>query len=286
MPYIVRKVTNKECYQVKNKETGKIHAKCTTRKKAESQKRILESLETAGEGIQGDGILGDIYNKILPQREAGKLRPKSRKLMESIAQEQITDLQVIRTPIESYINTVLNTISFGAFKKAVSQLGYDKLFHLSLYINKKYVFHKIEVLTLDYAPSNLIQSNSEVKIVSLQSSNPLTIRDFVEKTRNYMGNTAFTSYDPVNNNCQDLVISTLRANNLLTPDLQSFIKQDAQSIFSKLPAFVSKFAQGVTDVAGRVNRLIEGEGKKKTKKQGGGFYFNIPETTRQYARKI
>lgn len=45
MPYQVRKVNNKECYQVKNKETGEVTAKCTTRKKAEAQVRILHSFD-------------------------------------------------------------------------------------------------------------------------------------------------------------------------------------------------------------------------------------------------
>lgn len=46
MPYSIRKVRNKKCYQVKNKITGKIHAKCsfssaTTRDLAEKQVRLL-----------------------------------------------------------------------------------------------------------------------------------------------------------------------------------------------------------------------------------------------------
>jgi hypothetical protein len=46
MPYSIRKVRNQECYTVKNIETGKIHSKCTTRKKAEGQVRLLQSIES------------------------------------------------------------------------------------------------------------------------------------------------------------------------------------------------------------------------------------------------
>lgn len=45
MPIKVRKVRGKECYQVKNIDSGKIHAKCSTKAKAESQKRLLDGLE-------------------------------------------------------------------------------------------------------------------------------------------------------------------------------------------------------------------------------------------------
>lgn len=45
MPYQIRKVKNKKCYSVKNKKNGKIRAKCTTRKKAIKQVRLLYMLE-------------------------------------------------------------------------------------------------------------------------------------------------------------------------------------------------------------------------------------------------
>lgn len=45
MPYQIRKVRNKECYTVKNKDTGKIHAQCTTKVKAEKQVKLLHMVD-------------------------------------------------------------------------------------------------------------------------------------------------------------------------------------------------------------------------------------------------
>lgn len=45
MPYKIKKVKNKNCYKVFNSKTGKIHSKCSTKKKADAQVRLLESLE-------------------------------------------------------------------------------------------------------------------------------------------------------------------------------------------------------------------------------------------------
>lgn len=42
MPFVVRKVRNQQCWRVKNTNTGKIHAKCTSKAKAEAQLRILQ----------------------------------------------------------------------------------------------------------------------------------------------------------------------------------------------------------------------------------------------------
>lgn len=45
MPYEIRKVRNKECYQVRNKETKEVYAKCTTRDKAVKQLKLLQSVD-------------------------------------------------------------------------------------------------------------------------------------------------------------------------------------------------------------------------------------------------
>jgi len=44
MPYQITKIGNNK-YQVKNKITGKIHAKGTTKKKAESQVKLMEWMD-------------------------------------------------------------------------------------------------------------------------------------------------------------------------------------------------------------------------------------------------
>lgn len=45
MPYQIRKVRNKDCYTVKNTLTGKVHSKCTTRKNAEKQEKLLRAID-------------------------------------------------------------------------------------------------------------------------------------------------------------------------------------------------------------------------------------------------
>ena len=45
MPYYTRKVRNKPCYRVSNRKTKRVFAKCTTRKRAVKQMRLLRALE-------------------------------------------------------------------------------------------------------------------------------------------------------------------------------------------------------------------------------------------------
>lgn len=45
MPYICKKVRNKNCWQVKNIHTKKVFAKCSTKKNAARQLRLLRAIE-------------------------------------------------------------------------------------------------------------------------------------------------------------------------------------------------------------------------------------------------
>jgi len=278
---------------VVNPQTQRVHAKCTTRKKANNQVRLLESLEPPTH--EGEGIVEDITQalssvpKVVSQslvnvadklsfkkREAGKLPPKSRALLEKVKDEPITSLVVVRTPIESWINKTLQLISGGNWENAVKSTGYDKLFHLSLWINNKYLLHKIETTTLanDTSP---VKADSQTMVVNL-GNRLITIGELVERTKTEMGPEKFTAYNPATENCQDFLIAVLKANKLLTQSLQNFIKQDAVAIFNKTPKWTEKIASFITDLGARSNRLIQGEAvptesPQPQKKRGSGKWI-------------
>ena len=45
MPYYIRKVRGKNCYTLKNKDTGHAFAKCTTLSNAKKQMRLLKAIK-------------------------------------------------------------------------------------------------------------------------------------------------------------------------------------------------------------------------------------------------
>lgn len=45
MPYTIRKMPNRECYRVRNLDTGRVMSSCTTRAKAEAQVRLLNAID-------------------------------------------------------------------------------------------------------------------------------------------------------------------------------------------------------------------------------------------------
>lgn len=213
----------------------------------------------------GDGVIDWLKskfssgaNRLLPMREAGKNPPDVRKFLELHGNEQITSLKAKRVPVESAVQSVLNVVSFGALKKAVKELGYDNIFHLSIVINDKYELDKREVITVRKYER---KANEELVNIPLNNKR-LTISQFLENGRIFMGNEKYSEYNPENNNCQDFIMGLLQGNNLGNNDSKTFIKQDALKIFEKLPSFAQKFAKFVAgSIAGRANRLLFGEGQ-------------------------
>lgn len=45
MPYTIRKVTRKNCYRVRNKNTKRVFSKCTTKENAKKQMRLLRAIQ-------------------------------------------------------------------------------------------------------------------------------------------------------------------------------------------------------------------------------------------------
>lgn len=62
MPYSVRKVPNKKCYRVSNKKTKKVFAKCTSKKNAKRQLRLLRAIENNKNFIPNRNSIQTIKN--------------------------------------------------------------------------------------------------------------------------------------------------------------------------------------------------------------------------------
>ena len=60
MPYVIRKVPNKACYRVVNKKTKKVFAKCSSKKNAEKQVRLLRAIENNKGFVPNNGTRKNI----------------------------------------------------------------------------------------------------------------------------------------------------------------------------------------------------------------------------------
>lgn len=258
MPYKI--IEHQDGFSVVNTDDGKIFSKSTTYPKAVSQLRLLYRIKNLkDEDIEGEGLL-DVLKKTFSKRKSGVLPPSFRKMIALNGNEEIRKMVVIRTPLEKPARFLLNTISLGTFDKAVKDSPFDNMFHLAVYINDKYLIDKQEVLKI-VKIMNPIKKDSESMNVPIQKA--ITLEQLIANTKSFMGDSKFTNYDGKTNNCQDFIMAMLQANGLSNDALKKFIKQDAYTIFSKMPRFAEKLARIVTDIGAVANKLIEGEGHKK-----------------------
>lgn len=183
-------------------------------------------------------------------REAGKLSPKIRKLLEEVGNEVITSMTIFRKPI--------SVSSFAKFLGVLKNTPYDQLFHLGLILNGKYLLDKQEVI--HFEPSTLPQGK-DVETMEIKVDKDITINELLEKTRKRMGDSNFTSYSSRRNNCQDFLLNILDANGLNSPEYRKFIKQDLESVFNNLPTYAEKITDFLTETSRLVERQIEGEGQ-------------------------
>ena len=175
----------------------------------------------------------------------------------------INKLTVVREPINKYVSKALNVITLGAWQKAVATYGYDNIYHLYLLIDlvspsgggkiTTLVLEKNETPRCYLQPKGKRQPNTESIPVEIQAKS--TLFTFLQKGIASMGN-SFWVYSSFQNNCQDFLIRVLSANDVLTPNVATFIKQNSQAILSHLPSYTKNIADTLTDTARRLRTLV------------------------------
>jgi hypothetical protein len=260
MPFDIKKVGKK--FQVINSNTGYIHSKGTTKKKAEAQVRLLHSI--SGDGMEiGTGI-GDYFNTVLYGRN--DLPPLVRNKLRKWGNEPIVSINIGRTPLGRPMMTALELASGFTFAEKLEQIPYEKLFHLFLGITTtrhKFTIEKNEVVNMGVYHNKYPQDTEFKQIQYIPEG--LTMNEAIEKQRALMGG-KFLTYSAKNNNCQDFVKAFLEANQIGNSDDIAFVKQDTLSLFEGNDT-LRKISNSVTDLGAKINEIVYGSGNyiKKTK---------------------
>mmetsp|Transcript_19235 Transcript_19235/g.35383 ORF Transcript_19235/g.35383 Transcript_19235/m.35383 type:complete len:313 (+) Transcript_19235:33-971(+) len=218
-----------------------------------------------------DGVLPKAVSDFIQKIEVGK-------------GETIERMVVVRTPVEAYVGKLMHIVSLGKYRDVISESYYDKMFHLSLLINGRYVLQKNEVIALTDpgGPPKSIGKGSEVMRVKIppceeDDATPLTFSLLLERTKQYMGPHAFSDYCAKTNNCQDFILAVLQSNGLAYPHLISFIKQDSENIFNQLPIHTTPVARALTNIAAVGDKLMEDITVKHQKTDYESLITNVSE---------
>jgi hypothetical protein len=186
-------------------------------------------------------------------------------MLEKFGNETVSSITIARVPLSSFVTNLLNLISLGTYKKAVQESPYEKMFHLFLVLNSKFTLEKNSVLNFVESTSALSQKDVETMEVPVNGN--FTIKEMFDRTVEKIGMKQFTSYRATSWNCQDLILNILDANGLLTDDLKQFLYQNPQEIFGRMPQFVQKLGQTLTDMSAVGDKILEGEGTPQKQKR-------------------
>ena len=160
--------------------------------------------------------------------------------------EQVRTIRVRRAPVNKNIERALHFISLGQWEEGKKAAGYDSMFHLALIVNGRYTIEKLAKIRLATAIERL--PNEEFMDVPI--TDRLFIGDMLERTEAVMGKERYFRYDAFENNCQNFVASILRANNLMTPELNLFVVQPVDELLKKQPGYLQAVSRTLTNLGG------------------------------------
>jgi len=205
---------------------------------------------------------------------AKELSVPFKKFMAKYGDYTITKAWIRRQPISWAIDKLLNVISLGTWSQGKKELNYPDLFHLGIMLElrkgsdtKNVVLEKLERphfteswkddANVEYVPVILKQPSGQRAFPSLDQ--------FIQKTIDKIGIHNFVVYGGMRSiNCQNFIMDLLNANSSLTPQAKAFIYQPIEELVKKMPSWVDKISQGVTDFSARARQFF-GIGKNKHK---------------------
>lgn len=178
---------------------------------------------------------------------------------------KITNVSVIRNPLTSKFKTILNWITLGDFNKKIKKENYDDIFHLFMILRFQDGSHlrvdKNHVVEI----STRIEGVQEKGGAQMNAGSPnCSLEEFFRKGEYVAGGPKpMWVYSPVSPrwNCQAFVSWCLSGSRLLTPALDKFINQNAESLVSG--GIAQKFLGSLTNLAAKIDVVRHGKGIKK-----------------------
>ena len=242
--------------------------------------------------MEGEGLTDSFNNFVDSVVKFGKkvfnpngaYPPNVANIKNSRGDQIITALTLRRNPVSNVITQLMNFISLGSFYKKLARLPYDNLYHLSLLVKTNegsFVLEKIERVNA----TTTISSPEGLELLPINNiPAKLTVRQLIENTEKFMSS-KYLPYNPSTNNCQDFVMGILKANNLLTPQLQEWVKQNTTSLFKNNP-FLLNVSNSAINI-GKVGNVISQGGNLSSQHYNmKDFQYKIPQAEYQHRLQL
>ena len=203
--------------------------------------------------------------------------PQFRRTLAEFSEYEIESIYIGRHPVKRAIQYLANLITLGQLEKNKKLLNYDDIYHLYMLIRVRKSISKtnatnvdviiklhkeevVELVQLDRAMYEALQAPEHQGFaVPLTSLMHIPFGQFMQRAIQLQGE-SFWSYDAIKNNCQNFIMSTLRANGIgLSKQQITFIRQDAFTLVGKSP-IMSSILKRITDLGAIAHRVRYGTG--------------------------
>lgn len=170
-------------------------------------------------------------------------------LLKFLGKQEIIKLEVCRVPVVSIIQKLINVLSLGRFKKELTKLNYDTVFHLYLIIHlKNGAIFSIE----KNQRVNVIHGKKQGGVCKEIQFSGKTLNEFYFNAENRRI-PGFYRYDAFKDNCQKWIFDILNSNGIT--EFNPFVLQNVSSL---VPNLIKKFSKGLTDIAGLADLAVKG----------------------------
>jgi hypothetical protein len=207
--------------------------------------------------------LEDVENKggLIGPKIRRDYSPQIRELLQNVGDKKITKIEIQRVPIDKGVKILMDSLSFGQYSKTTKKLGYDRVFHLSMIIRLEglsypLVVEKNAVINISTKIPPMKKGGARLQVPVTKE---ITLNEMLENTRKLQGTNMFL-YDAFKRNCQMFIRDLLKNSQLITPEIEAFIMQDAGKILEGMPFYFSSVAKGLTNLSAQFNRIVYGEG--------------------------
>lgn len=220
---------------------------------------IANSVSTIGNTIAS---AKKVFDYVVDIRQIAP--PSIRTYLQKYGNLDIHEVTVVRKPLSGIIKTLANWASRGKLDENRKSLGYDDIYHLfmafKLADGQVIRMDKDEVVKI----AHLKHLNGE-QVLRLAVPSNLTLNLMFERAQKAVGENRLWVYDPRNNNCQRFVKDMLVNSSMWNSELETFVMQDAQGLLKGMEN-LGESAKSVTDLASRINVVLNGKGRKKKRR--------------------
>jgi hypothetical protein len=183
----------------------------------------------------------------------------SKSSIEKVGNKIITKIDVVRKPVQGFVDKALKVITLGKWDDLKKKYGYEQFFHLAIECELEGGGRvKIEKNDrIDVSTSWSVNGKEEQLNIPLDGMR-VSVNDLLNRTRQRVGDDQFFLYDAFGDrNCQSFIRDLLQTIDIYNETAKAFLYQPIDKLAMEIPDFSKKISKGLTDLGGDVSLILD-----------------------------